>query len=137
MIKRETEMRLIFLLFSFCLLSLHGACQSVDEWPLEVKEISYLSTADNTAQPALFYAPVTNKPQPLLVALHTWSSNYKQPDSIPYARWCLTHKWVFIHPNFRGTNNKPEATGSELVIQDIVSAVEYAKQNARVDTSRI
>jgi len=131
------QMRLALLFFLFCLFPLSGFSQADDAWPPEVKEISYLSAADNTRQPGLFYAPPTNKPQPLLVALHTWSNDYKQPGSIPYARWCLTHKWVFIHPNFRGPNVRPEATGSELVIQDIVSAVEYAQQHARVDPTRI
>lgn len=107
------------------------------EWPSDVKEIRYRSNADNTEQPALFFAPPRRKPQPLLIALHSWSSDYKQESSVPYARWCVTHHWAFIHPNFRGPNQRPEATGSELVIQDVLSAIEYAKQNAAVDESRI
>jgi dienelactone hydrolase len=129
-------------LFVHCLLCLLGglpaACTIANgEWPAAVKEISYLSSADKTQQPALFYAPPQRKPQPLLVALHSWSGDYQQDTSVPYARWCLTHNWVFIHPNFRGPNQRPEATGSELVIQDVLSALEYAKQNAAVDESRI
>jgi acetyl esterase/lipase len=50
---------------------------------------------------------------------------------------CIEKKWNFIHPNFRGPNRRPEATGSELVVQDILSAVEYAKKNAAVDENRI
>jgi dienelactone hydrolase len=130
-------MRFTLLFFWVWLLWPQCSGQTVETWPDEVREISYLSAADNTSQPALFYAPATNKPQPLLIALHTWSSDYKQPGSIPYARWCLAHKWVFIHPNFRGPNVRPEATGSELVIQDIVSAVKFAQQRARVDPARI
>lgn len=122
----------------YLLSSAQVACTVANgEWPTAVKEISYLSSADKTQQPALFYAPPQRKPQPLLVAMHSWSGDYKQDTSVVYARWCLTHNWAFIHPNFRGPNQRAEATGSELVIQDVLSAIEYAKQNAAVDESRI
>jgi len=106
-------------------------------WPKKIREIEYISSADSTAQPALFYAPNTKRPVPLLVALHTWSGNYLQRMSVPYAQWCIEKGWVFIHPDFRGPNRNPQATGSELVIADILSAVDYAKTHANVDTSRI
>ena len=107
-------------------------------WPDAIREIKYLSKADNTKQPALFYAPkVRGEPRPLLVGLHSWSSDYKQTMSVPYANWCIAKKWNFIHPNFRGPNRRPAATGSELVVKDILSAVEFAKKNAAVDESRI
>jgi acetyl esterase/lipase len=100
-------------------------------------EIEYMSSADNTLQPALFYKPNIQEPAPLLVALHSWDGNYRQPSHAPYADWAIENDWVFIHPNFRGPNNKPKATGSDLVIKDILSAVEYAKNNANVDPNRI
>ncbi len=106
-------------------------------WPVEIKNIRYLSQADNSEQPALFYSSGSKKKKPLLVALHTWSGSYKQTDSVPYAKWCMRNDWVFIHPQFRGPNRRPEATGSDLVIGDILSAVEYAKSHADVDTSKI
>ncbi len=108
-------------------------------WPEyeQVRKIEYLSSGDNTLQPALFYAPKTNEAAPLLVALHSWSGNYRQGLSKPYADWCIKKGWVFIHPHFRGRNNKPEACGSELVVADILTAVEYAKQNANIDPNRI
>lgn len=110
---------------------------SESPWPSEVIHITYNSDADNTPQPALFYKSRGTEAQPLLVALHSWSGGYQQNASIPYAEWCIKNNWVFIHPNFRGSNNKPEATGSDMVIQDILSAVEYAKDNANVDPNRI
>jgi len=106
-------------------------------WPEEVQNIMYLSNADNSEQPALFYNSESKKKKPLLVGLHTWSSQYKQFDSVPYAKWCIQKDWVFIHPHFRGPNKRPQATGSDLVIGDIISAVEYAKTHAEIDTSRI
>ena len=76
------------------------------------------------------------EPRPLLVGLHTWSSDYRQNNS-PYGKWCIEKKWNFIHPNFRGPNRRPQATGSELVVADILSAVEYARKNGAVDETRI
>jgi len=116
------------------------SCEGNDAsaWPAEVNEIKYISSADSSLQPALFYAPKTKQEAvPLLVALHTWSGDYKQSTSVPYAKWCIEKGWVFIHPNFRGPNKNKEATGSEPVVADIVSAVDYAKAHAKVDSSRI
>jgi len=101
-------------------------------WPREVTEVKCFNRIDSTYQPALFYKPNTNKPRPLLVGLHTWSGSYLQSFSIHYANWCIDNDWVFIHPHFRGHNKNPEATGSELVIEDILSAVDYAKAHANV-----
>lgn len=53
-------------------------------WPEQIREIKYLSEADSTMQPALFYRPEkTNEALPLLVALHTWSGNYLQKNVCP------------------------------------------------------
>ena len=101
------------------------------------REIQYRSSADDTVQPAMFYAPISDKPAPLLVALHTWSGDYQQDDHQACAEWCQQKGWVYIHPNFRGPNRNPEATGSDLVVQDIVDAVEFASHHAEVDPSRI
>jgi dienelactone hydrolase len=106
-------------------------------WNRVVQRINYLSSADNTRQPMMFYKPQRDEPRPLLVGLHSWSENYTQDESAIYAEWCVANDWVFIHPNFRGPNTKPQATGSELVIGDVLSAIDYAKANARVDESRV
>ncbi len=106
-------------------------------WPKEVQDIQYPSKADNTKQPALWYETPDTRLRPLMVGLHTWSSDYKQKSSVPYAKWCMENKWHFIHPNFRGPNKTPEAMGSELAVQDILSAVDYAKSQANVDHNRI
>jgi acetyl esterase/lipase len=105
-------------------------------YPKEVRDIQYKSNADGTNQPALFYAPNSKTPVPLLVSLHTWSNDYKQTMQIPCAEWCVKKGWAFIQPNFRGPNIRPEATGSELVVKDIVSAVNYAEKNANIDKKR-
>ena len=101
------------------------------------KEIKYISSADGSSQPAIFYAPATQEAVSLVVALHTWSFDYKQDYHQEIEAWCIENGWAYIHPNFRGPNNRPEATGSKLVIADIVSAVEYAKQVTQINSSAI
>ncbi|MDD5484194.1 MAG: prolyl oligopeptidase family serine peptidase [Kiritimatiellae bacterium] len=76
------------------------------------------------------------KKKPLLVALHTWSGSYRQPEP-DYARWCIQNGWCFIHPHFRGPNWTPQALGSELVVQDIVSAVQFALKTYGIDQDQI
>lgn len=111
--------------------------EQAGRWNRVVQRINYLSSADNTRQPMMFYKPQREEPRPLLVGLHSWSETYTQDESVIYAEWCIANDWVFIHPNFRGANTKPQATGSELVIGDVLSAIDYAKGNAHVDENRI
>ncbi len=120
----------------FVLTTLLGATvgYSAETGPHEVR---YESAADGSQQKAMFYAPTKADPIPLLVVLHTWSGDYKQEYHAACADWCVAHDWAYIHPNFRGPNKRPEATGSKLVIGDIASAVEYAKRSAHIDNSRI
>ncbi len=106
-------------------------------WPQDVRDITYFSDADSSQQPATYYDSGSDEKKPLLVGLHTWSGDYRQEASAAYAKWCMLKDWVFIHPNFRGPNNSPQATGSDIVVADILSAVEYAKENATIDDSRI
>lgn len=108
----------------------------VPGWPPQITAIEYRSAADNTLQPALFYDPGGQEPKPLLVALHSWSGDYTQANPA-YGLWCIAKGWVMIHPNFRGVNDHPEACGSELVVKDILSAVEYAKTQSKIDEGRI
>ena len=115
-----------------------AAAKGLQGWPEGVERIQYKSSADATEQPALFYAPATKEPVPLLVGLHSWSTAYDDGGNLGYANWCANRGWVMILPNFRGPNNNPKATGSELVVQDILDAVEYAKSRAHnVDPKRI
>lgn len=112
---------------------------TVKNYPPEIREIHYLSSADNSEQPALFFAPADKGGErPLLVALHTWSGNHLQAggESV-YAKWCIDQGWAFIHPNFRGPNWRPEAMGSDLAVADILSAVEYARNKTSIDGNRI
>ena len=111
--------------------------QETESWPEQVKEITYFTPIDSSLQPALFYDSGSQTSRPLLVALHTWSNDYRQSGSIPYARWCIENDWLFIHPDFRGANDHPAACGSPLAMADIEAAVHWVKDNYALDTSRI
>lgn len=103
----------------------------------QVQSIVIPSTADGSSQPALFYDSGSNRKKPLLLVLHSWSADYIQHFSIPYGIWAVENDWVFMHPNFRGAFNNPEAGGSELAIQDVLDALKYAKKNSRIDETRV
>jgi pimeloyl-ACP methyl ester carboxylesterase len=109
---------------------------AVPGWQSDVGETRYRSSADGTLQPTLYYWPKAETAVPLLVALHTWSNDYLQPEPA-YAEWCIRKGWAMIHPNFRGKNDRPEACGSELAVADILSAVEWAKGSTQIDADRV
>lgn len=104
----------------------------------EVKEIEIESSADGSAQKAMFYDPGSPDEKPLLLVLHSWSTDYLQNIDIPLAQFAVANGWAFMHPDFRGENDgRPQSTASELVIADMEDALEYARENAQVDSSRI
>jgi dipeptidyl aminopeptidase/acylaminoacyl peptidase len=105
------------------------------DWPAECKPIAIPSTADGKQQPAYFFRCAGQNPRPLIVSLHTWSNDYTQRD--PLARQCIADDYNYIHPNFRGPNRTSEACGSALVSRDIDDAIDYAIDNAPVDTNSI
>ncbi|MEO0333487.1 MAG: prolyl oligopeptidase family serine peptidase, partial [Bacteroidota bacterium] len=96
---------------------------------------SVQSKIDGKWQP--FYYWKAEKPnQPLVVVLHTWSGDYTQTEN-SLATQTKTKGWNYIHPNFRGPNNHPEACGSELVIADIDQAIDWALENLSVNRDSI
>lgn len=123
-----------FLLIFLIAGSVIGA--SKKKYPEAVKDIKFKG-ADGTDQPALYMPSTSSEKAPLLVALHQWSGNYKTQSYYEPVKWCIDKKWHFIQPNFRGPNKTPEAMGSDLVVGDILKAVEYAKTNGNVDEKRI
>ena len=111
---------------------------SLAGWPRDVRKVEIISSRDSTVQPALFRAPEdSKKPAPLLVALHTWSGDYLQDTGALWLEQARARGWIFIHPDFRGPDDNPPATGSELAAADILDAVEFARAHAAVDTQRI
>jgi dipeptidyl aminopeptidase/acylaminoacyl peptidase len=106
-------------------------------------EVQIRSTKDGTQQPALLEVPegaknASSSPVPLLVHLHSWSADYKNSSLMSEAQQAARQRgWVFLSPNFRGPNNRPEACGSELARTDVIDAVHYAQSVARIDPRRI
>lgn len=100
-------------------------------------EVFYRSALDETMQPALLQKAQSSEPRPLVVALHTWSYWHLKSYAERYLTPCAKRDWHIIYPAFRGPNKNPEACGSDLVVSDIVSAVEYARSVCNVDEKRI
>ncbi len=105
----------------------------------DLATVEIRSSADGSPQKALWWTPATDarKPVPLLVALHSWSSDYTQKESGEYLKRCRKRGWALIHPDFRGPNRRPEACGSDLAVADIMDAVAYAREHASIDPRRI
>ncbi len=103
----------------------------------DLRKIEYPTTADRTQQRALFFDPEPEQPVPLVVALHTWSGDYRQRHYKVIEKWVREKGWILIHPDFRGPARRPEATGSGLVVKDIISAVDYARKTSKVDEKAI
>jgi dipeptidyl aminopeptidase/acylaminoacyl peptidase len=103
----------------------------------EVERVRIKSSADGKQQRALWYDSGSKRARPLLVVLHSWSADYEQNLGIPFARFAIENDWVFIHPDFRGPNLRPEATASDVAAQDIVDAVAFVRGRAAVDANRI
>jgi len=107
---------------------------------LEPLRVEVKSTADGSMQPCYFYAPEAAKTNavPLLVGLHTWSGDINQYQHYigPYQQ-AKRRGWAFVGSGFRGPNWTPQACGSDLAVQDIVDAIEYAKSHTKIDGKRI
>lgn len=106
-------------------------------WPAQVVKVE-IPASDGAMQQAMWFAPTSSGKKPLLVGLHTWSSNFASAggDAV-YAEWCIAQGWIFVHPDFRGPNWTPQALGSDRAVQDVVEAVEWAKKQTEVDETRI
>jgi lysophospholipase L1-like esterase/pimeloyl-ACP methyl ester carboxylesterase len=124
-----------YLLLILILLSETYALSAQANWPAGCQKIEIPSTADQSLQPAYFYPAQSAEARPLIVSLHTWSNGYDQQDSLAWISAALDYN--YIHPDFRGPNNRPEAGGSELVIRDIDDAIDYALREAKVTPSGI
>jgi hypothetical protein len=102
-------------------------------------EVDITATVDGATQKALFYKSKTLN-RPLIVFLHTWSSDYStiyEYGGYVFSDEITSRDWNYIQPNFRGANNNPDACVSTKVISDIDDAINYAIANGNVDTSKI
>ncbi len=98
------------------------------------------SSVDGSQQPSYLILPanydsVTGK-VPLLVSLHTWSGNLEQRN-MDLERAAERKGWIYLFPDFRGINQRPQACGSAIACQDILDAVEWVAAKYQVDRQRI
>jgi pimeloyl-CoA synthetase len=105
------------------------------EWSKIFNLVGINSSVDNSIQKAYFYKAKSNEPRPIIVSLHTWSTNYNQYDEL--AELCKQKDLNYIHPDFRGANFTKEACCSELALSDIDDAITFAIENSNVDTGKI
>jgi predicted peptidase len=103
----------------------------------QVKHVQIRSSKDGSLQPALFYNSGSDRKKPLLLALHSWSADYQHHYSIPFGIWAFSNDWVFIHPDYRGAFTNENATASDLALQDVLDAMNYALSHAKVDSNRV
>ena len=102
-----------------------------------IEQLRIVSTADGAEQPVFWLAPSGDRDQPVLVILHSWSAPYTQHAGIPFAMWAQENGWAVIVPEFRGRNDDADAVGSDLAVQDVVDAIDYAVAQAGVDINRV
>lgn len=106
------------------------------EWDARLR--TFQSTKDGTDQPFYWYDPGSPGPVPLVVAFHSWSADWRTPSPAKtVAAYCEKNGWAMVYPNFRGPNNRPEACGSDLAVQDVVDVVEWAKKSRPIDADRV
>lgn len=104
------------------------------ELPPGVQVITVRNTIDGVDEPVWFLPNPSADPAPLLVHLHSWSARLGEA---ALARDCAKRGWAFLSPNFRGPNNRPEACGSRVAIQDVLDAIAHARRATKVDPRRI
>lgn len=97
------------------------------------EEILVTSSLDGSREPSLLWMPKGNKPEALLVGLHTWSAERSNQTKamLPFAQ---ERNWALLLPEFRGPNltSNPrarEAGGSALARRDIVDATKHVIEN--------
>lgn len=104
-------------------------------WPNQTSLIEIKSSISQALQKCYVYKSTAYTKKPLIISLHTWGGDYSQRD--PLLKYCMEENINYLHPDFRGPNNNPDAAGSALVIQDIDDAIQWAIDSLKVDTQNI
>ncbi len=104
-------------------------------WPKHFSQIDIPGNREETYQAAYFLKAPNGPPQPLVVSLHSWSADYTQFDAL--APLVENEGWNYIHPDFQGPNSTTEACLSEMALNDIDNAIQYAINYGNVDLKNI
>ena len=134
---------LLIALLLFCLFIKTVSAQShtpdkgKTNWEPRAKLVEIQSSLDGSMQKAYFYDSKSKKKKPLIIGLHSWSTDYQYKPDIEYLNESIDRDWVMIHPDYRGPNTTIDAGGSKKVIQDILDARDFAIKNANIDLSKI
>ncbi len=127
-----------------CLLLAPTAVGQVPKgWPAGVEAVEVARGDGEALQPALWWASAAAReddaePVPLVVALHTWSGDWRQTDpGAKAARACIERGWAFVHPDFGGPNRTPAACGSARMVHDVLDAVAFVQAKACIDPEAI
>lgn len=105
------------------------------KWDNNFQVVNIKSTKDGAIQKAYAYQTTEETPQPLVISLHSWSADYRQDDK--FHKQVKEFNWNYVHPDFRGKNTSTNACVSELVIQDIDDAIDFALANFNCDKEKI
>src|SRR5690606_21746758 len=108
---------------------------SKSNWGKDFEVVEIPSSLDKSMQKAYFHPTSSLQPRPLIISLHTWSGSYEQKD--PLAEICQSLDLNYIHPDFRGPNWTKDACCSELALNDIDDAIQYALDNSNVALDQI
>ena len=132
-----SELRIRIFLLAATMAAAAGGCCLADDVPT-TQTGETISALDGDRQPLLHWSPETAASEltPLLVFLHSWSSDYQQ-DNSKWLKACAERNWIWMHPNFRGVNQSPKACGSRYARQDVLDSIAFARQRWKVDPQRI
>lgn len=111
------------------------AALAASAWNPQFRQVEITSSLDGSPQNAYLRKAIGPGKRPLVVSLHTWSSDYTQDDSLQEA--VLGEDWNYIHPDFRGPNRNHDACLSELALGDIDDAIAHALASTEVDEDHI
>lgn len=99
--------------------------------------IRFTSTHDQSEQPARFYPSPHPGPRPLLVLLHTWSTDIASYNPDAWVAVARERGWHVALPHARGANKNPEACASPASRQDVLDTIPAAQTAANTDPTRV
>jgi poly(3-hydroxybutyrate) depolymerase len=102
--------------------------------------VDIVSSVDGTPQASYVILPPAYEDGaqeiPLVVSLHSWSFGVEQRRE-DLERAVRARGWIYLFPDFRGRNDKPEACASDVAKRDVLDAVEWALEQYPVDQERV